>query len=442
MGSYCGIHFDDLSICDSKSIIPDDWAVLFQERDRREQSGRPPSDQEDEEQSRTVDYVATRDSIVSRLAILGATEEATRRAFQAWLFEERLTWKMYAEEWANDGHLGKHAILIAQELEDLDYDRWCNLASEVLQTRYDFTRLDARQADADPFKKQFYESDGSYLWFAGYGSHINLRALLDAAKDAKEVRLDISDLIDNEYVRGDEPISTRARDKAPYQIQTLAPTMVMAEGSTDLLALRLGLQYLYPDLFDYFSFFNHAELSVDGGAAYLVKFLKAIAAARSTSRILAIFDNDTTGLQAYYQAKALALPSNFVVARYPDSDIARAYPTVGPGGPLVMDVNGQAAGIELYLGRDALLYRNELRPVRWTGYNQSVGKYQGEVEGKGKVLETFQRNIAATENCEAARALFPELKKVWNRIFSLVEENRSADYLVSMGAPSDEGWTM
>ena len=107
-----------------------------------------------------------------------------------------------------------------------------------------------------------------------------------------------------------------------------------------------------------------------------------------------------------------------------------------------MDVNGQAAGIELYLGRDALLYRNELRPVRWTGYNQSVGKYQGEVEGKGKVLETFQRNIAATENCEAARALFPELKKVWNRIFSLVEENRSADYLVSMGAPSDEGWTM
>jgi len=429
MGSYCGIHFDELSICDSKSAVPDDWAALFQERDRREQMRHHSDAEEDDEPQRFVEYVASRDVILRRLAILGATEEVTRRAFDEWLVEERATWQGYSEDWAKGGEVGERAAQIIKGLNELDYERWCRFASEALRTRYDFSQWDKREGELDPFKKQFYELQDSYIWFAGYGSHINLRALLDAASDTLEVRLDISDLIDNEYIGEDEPICSRARANAPHHIQTLAPTMVMAEGSSDLSALRLGLESLHPDVTDYFSFFNHGELSVDGGAAYLVKFLKAIAAARSTSRILAIFDNDTTGLQAHEQAKALALPSNFMVTRYPDSDIARAYPTIGPSGPAVLDVNGHGAGIELYLGREALTRNGELRPVRWTGYNHLAGKYQGEVEGKGEVLDTFRRNIAVVESTAAARASFPDLERVWQHIFDLVERNTGEAYL-------------
>lgn len=52
----------------------------------------------------------------------------------------------------------------------------------------------------------------------------------------------------------------------------------------------------------------------------------------------------------------------------------------------VMDVNGQAAGIELYLGERALREGETLRPVRWTGFVSAANAYQGEVEGKNQVL--------------------------------------------------------
>jgi hypothetical protein len=71
-----------------------------------------------------------------------------------------------------------------------------------------------------------------------------------------------------------------------YPVAKLPPNQ--GKGFLPTLALALAQ--------DYFSFFNHAELSVDGGAVYLVKFLKAFAAARAPLRIVAVFDNDTAGL--------------------------------------------------------------------------------------------------------------------------------------------------
>ena len=179
MGSYCGIHFDELSICDSKSAVPDDWAALFQERDRHEQT-KNHTDEQDDEPQRIVEYVVSRDVFLRRLAILGATEESIRRVFDEWLCQERETWQSYSEDWAEDGEIGVRAGQILKGLNELDYVKWCHFASESLRTRYDFANWEKRELDLDPFKKQFYELQESYIWFAGYGSHINLRALTPA----------------------------------------------------------------------------------------------------------------------------------------------------------------------------------------------------------------------------------------------------------------------
>jgi hypothetical protein len=48
------------------------------------------------------------------------------------------------------------------------------------------------------------------------------------------------------------------------------------------------MEKLYPHFTDYFGFFDHNELSVDGGASYLMKFLKAFAAARISTRMVAL----------------------------------------------------------------------------------------------------------------------------------------------------------
>jgi hypothetical protein len=154
-----------------------------------------------------------------------------------------------------------------------------------------------------------------------------------------------------------------------------------------------------------------------------VKFLKAFAAARAPLRLVAVFDNDTAGTQAFRQAVALNLPPNMIVLQLPSIEIARTYPTVGPQGRHDVDVNGQAASIEMYLGRTALSRNGQLRPVRWTGYVQGASSYQGEIDGKGEVQAVFLDAVKRIANPADAIAAFPELAEVWSAIFRAVERS-------------------
>ena len=49
----------------------------------------------------------------------------------------------------------------------------------------------------------------------------------------------------------------------------------------------------------------------------------------------------------------------------------------------VSDINGRAAAIECYLDLD------KRARVRWTGYNQAIGAYQGELDGKTRYMRAF-----------------------------------------------------
>jgi hypothetical protein len=197
----------------------------------------------------------------------------------------------------------------------------------------------------------------------------------------------------------------------------------LAEGSSDIRILKRSLEVLYPERQEYFSFFNHEELSVDGGANYLVKFIKAFAAAHVAFRMVAVFDNDTAGVQAFRQAADLSLPDNILLVRLPDIELARTYPTIGPQGEHIVDVNGQAASLELCLGRAALTEAGRLRPVRWTSYVHGAKAYQGEVEGKSLVQAAFFVESTRATNSGDARMGFPELVSVWAEIFEAVERS-------------------
>lgn len=82
MESYCGIKFDNLSICDNKSYVPDDWTILFQETDRRSDVRQHEDAEPDDESCSFVWYEADRAMILSRLALLGATEAAVKICFR------------------------------------------------------------------------------------------------------------------------------------------------------------------------------------------------------------------------------------------------------------------------------------------------------------------------------------------------------------------------
>jgi hypothetical protein len=85
---------------------------------------------------------------------------------------------------------------------------------------------------------------------------------------------------------------------------------------------------------------------------------------------------------------------HYSVLHYPDIEIARSYPTLGPTGLSAMDVNGLAGSIEMYLGRDVLTGADGmLSPVQWRSYAAGVRAYQGEILDKAGVQKRFREKV-------------------------------------------------
>jgi hypothetical protein len=90
-----------------------------------------------------------------------------------------------------------------------------------------------------------------------------------------------------------------------------------------------------------------------------------------------------------------------------------------------MDINGSAAGIEVYFGRDILCGENgTLIPIQWKGFEASLGRYQGEILDKRGCLERFSRKLQELEHehgswnrlagATLAQSLMPSLRHLGN----------------------------
>lgn len=373
MGSYCTIYFDNPEVCNSKSAVPDMFSAIFQESDRKVRGSRFEGDDAPE-----VVYETTRGVVLSRLDLMGCTSQIAHERLSKWIADEKETWQQYVLESDTDW-----AVETAVAIRDFTTDDWNARVPGVL------TRRRIHEEPIDAIDRHMREYDSRWRWFDGYDSLVGFRALLDANPLAERVTLDVSDLIHGGWLDESDSLSQRYPNESIHRMGPMAPTVILAEGRSDINILKRSLSVLFPERQDFFSFFEHKELNVDGGAAYLVKFLKAFAAARTPLRFVAIFDNDTAGRQAHRQATALGLPDNMILLPLPDTNLAKTYPTIGPQGFHTVNVNGQAGSIELYLGRKALEIDGRLRPVRWTSYDRSADAYQGEVESKDEIKRLF-----------------------------------------------------
>jgi hypothetical protein len=410
MGSYCELTFDGIHILSAKSAVPNQLVALFQESDR---IVRDVCETEDDDARREILYQAPRESILRRLDVLGYTEMIAQERFAQWRSDQIESWTEY---YSGDREDPDKETLNA--IEAFDFNTWRQRAAQLLKQQWDLPE------PVDEIDRRMRDDHDGWLHFDGYPSLATLRALLDSFPDVKQVTLDVTELIDNGYIEENEPICSRRREAGHGEVRNLAPTVILAEGSSDIEILQISLAVLHPELKDYFSFFDYRELSVDGGTSYLVKFLKAFAAVRAPLRIIAVFDNDAAGVQAYRQALALHLPRNMRVMTLPDIKIAEQYPTVGPQGERIQNVNGQAASIELYLGQTSLVdAAGKLRPIRWKGY--VLNAYQGAVEGRVDIRAAFRGRIQSAANAEAARDAYPELACVWQTIFTITEQSMS-----------------
>jgi hypothetical protein len=139
-----------------------------------------------------------------------------------------------------------------------------------------------------------------------------------------------------------------------------------------------------------YSFLDHSAFKAQGGTGELERLARGFAGAGISNRIVVLFDNDAAGVAAAQRLGKAGLPGNFRILILPELEMARSYPTIGPTGPAVADINGRACGIELYCGRKSLTGEDgELCPVQWTGYDSGMKRYQGEPLEKEKIKERF-----------------------------------------------------
>jgi hypothetical protein len=191
--------------------------------------------------------------------------------------------------------------------------------------------------------------------------------------------------------------------------------VLITEGVTDKRILEKSLSVIYPKLVSNVKFLD-MDFKPENGVSSVVKMVRSFAAAGIRNRILLILDNDSAASEALMTLPK-NLPGNIKVVQYPNLEMLKSYPTIGPQGAVNMDVNGLAGSIEMFVGKDVLADKSgDLEVVQWGGYMAKVKKYQGSLLNKEAVLKRFDNK--ETSNLED----WDDLKFLWDYIIQNLSE--------------------
>lgn len=363
-----------------------------------------------------VFYACRVGHVRDRLDVMGFTLERVRREFEALRNKEIEKFSSWAEEEGNQQYADDRDFMAA-----LTLDRYAAALRRVIAggLRPDpFRDIDRPDLDA-VVKYVLAQNEDYWLGFLGNDVRSLVRIACESVDESADVVQDITDLVEGGYYSEDERVCDNAIASLTRSHPENASRIILTEGSTDREFLQDSLNLLYPHLAGYYSFLDFEGTRSQGGAGHLASLVKAFAGAGITDRIIAIFDNDTAANEAMRTLEQLDLPSNIAVVKYPDLEFLRSYPTLGPGGRSDLDVNGVAASLELYLGRDVLIRDGSLSPVQWRGYSEAVAKYQGEVMHKREIQNAYRRKLARcqTSSVDCDSADWSGMRAIWRAIF-------------------------
>lgn len=394
MGTIISLDIGGLSVASAQNHRGPDHGLLFQPSDRqRFRSEQIDYDVLDRDKSELADievgFARPLSSIVPRLELLGYTLKTAEVAYKrvaAACVEER---KAYRE----------HGYDIP--LDVMPFEEFRQFISRVPITELDDTFDDGRDDDSDrrimgrftdeAFKARLprYEtmlerlpwSERSY--FGALIEFLHPYSLLRLLAENEgnlgtPVEWQYGPLIDAGWAEESEFVA------GPHRTQTY---LIATEGSSDTHILQRAFQILRPEIADFFRFIDVSERHPFSGAGSLVKFAEGLAKIDVHNRIIFLLDNDAEGRGAFEKIGNLTLPINMRAMMLPPMKTFEAFPTVGPDGETLADINGHAAAIECYVD----LYADGLPPplVRWTNYKEDVDAYQGALQQKDRYSRAF-----------------------------------------------------
>ena len=413
MGTYTDFSVAGYPLVNSKNAVLPEAMTVFRESDKRVFSrrlgdrnrlvwGDAYADKTDKFETATV-YACGTDAVIARLDVMGFTINRARRDFESGREAELALYQEWAEAESDTPWFADKMKLI----ESLSFDEYLGALRQVVAEGLRPKPFDDDEKPGVPPAVRYLLDDNDDNLFGFFAPDIRclIRAVCEVAPRPSEVIQDITDLVDGGYYAPEEPVCQQSIDSLTLGHLENSNRIVLTEGSTDTQILKASLRLLYPHLSSYYSFLDFDSARAPGGAGHLASLVKGFAAAGIGNRIIAIFDNDSAARDAMISLTQLRLPTNIAVLSYPDIELLRRYPTIGPSGNTNLDVNGLAASIELYFGSDVLRRSDgSLAPVQWKGFVQSISRYQGEVLGKTELQASFSRKPKKAESDPAEQA--------------------------------------
>lgn len=426
MGTYTELSVAGYPLLSSKSAVIDKAVTVFRESDKRtfrRQMGErgplgrdEPEDLENEDIETAVEYAQSTAGVIDRLEIMGFTLSRAETEFDAIRLAE---YEAYAA-WERDDPDSAQSDPGLGFLRDLTFDAYLAAFKEVMAKGLRPEPFDDRDLPglSDAVRHILTQNDDFLFGFFAQDVRCLIRVACEVAEKPSEVLQDITELVSAGYYEQDEQVCQAAAESLTTGHLENSNRIVLTEGSSDATILKKAMLVLYPHLSEYYSFMDFDTAKAPGGAPQLVSVIKAFAAAGIGNRIVALFDNDTAARDARRPLAQAKLPPNIRVLNYPDLALLRHYPTIGPSGPAELDVNGLAAGIELYLGSDVLRQPDgSMAPIQWKGYVESLKQYHGEVARKSELQASFFRKFDAAIADPAARG-----KQDWSGLDAILRE--------------------
>lgn len=237
------------------------------------------------------------------------------------------------------------------------------------------------------------------------------RIILEAFDAEEVITLDYTNLFDGGWC-----------DEVPEEKEySVSKIVILTEGSTDARVISDAMKLLYPHMVKYYSFIDFSTYVVQGSTNYLTHYLKAFIAAGIENRIIALYDNDSAGLSEIELLKSIPIPENVRIMHLPDLELCNQYPTIGPTGKSLDNINGRACSIEMFLGKDILKENGQYEAIRWKSYIDKVDAYQGEIVSKSGVLKKFEKKVKRSQK-QLILEEWEECDLLLNQIFTAFEK--------------------
>ncbi|MBA7628037.1 hypothetical protein ES703_35507 [subsurface metagenome] len=422
MGSYSSLEICGYPLWSTKYSVDQMIMTLFRESDKKiyEQriADRNPLvwgvDIEAGDDTETVyQYSICGEYAAQRLDVMGFTLDKAKEKFNEGVKAEIDNDLIIPEILRSERE--KKARLLSQ----YTFEKWMDTFRLLIERKIPPWASSNEKEKLSPLLRFVLDDDDTYFYHGFPVSDIRyfLRAVLEVVDSTDELVLDITELVHAGEYTGTEELSKIVIAEFSEQYVASSAIIVLTEGATDTRILSETLSLLYPHLLEYFSFLDFGVSNMEGGAANLVRIVRAFTGSGVVNRIIAVFDNDTAARDAMKGLDALNIPKNIVTMRYPPIPYANNYPTIGPQGSKSMNVNGLAGSLELYFGEDILKTDvNEFTPILWKGYNQRLKQYQGEIDNKTELQSSYLRKV---QKCRKNRENL--LKYDWSAMRSIFE---------------------